>query len=69
MRNTKRKHMKEKGHLYIKNKSRFYSLLLILIGIMSIFVFKKIEETDMTGPIVIISFSAMAYISTFGEDK
>ena len=63
------KHMMKKGRLYIKNESRFYALLLIILGIVSGFIFKAIGEIDMTGPIFIVLFSLLGYIGTFGEDE
>ena len=69
MRITKGKHLKERRKLYIKNESRFYALLLVILGIVSGFIFKAIGEIDMTGPISIVLFGVLGYISTFGEDK
>jgi len=63
------KHMKKKGRLYIKNESRFYALLLIVLGIVSGFIFKAIGEIDMTGPVFIVLFGLLGYIGTYGEDK
>lgn len=63
------KHMKKKGRLYIKNESRFYALLLIILGIVSGFIFKAIGEIDMTGPVFIVLFGLLGYIGTYGEDK
>ncbi len=63
------KHIMKKGRLYIKNKSRFYAFLLIILGIVSGFIFKTIGEIDMTGPIFIVLFGLLGYIGTFGEDE
>ena len=43
------KHMKKKGRLYIKNESRFYAFLLIILGIVSGFIFKTIGENKILG--------------------
>ena len=69
MRITKRKYLKERRKLYIKNESRFYALLVIILGIVSGFIFKAIGEIDMTGPIFIVLLGLLGYIGTFGEDK
>ena len=69
MRITKGKYLKERRKLYIKNESRFYALLLVILGIVSGFIFKAIGEIDMTGPIFIILLGLLGYIGTFGEDK
>lgn len=63
------KHMMKKGRLYIKNESRFYALLAIILGIVSGFIFKAIGEIDMTGPIFIVLLGLLGYIGTFGEDE
>lgn len=63
------KHMIKKGRLHIKNESRFYAFLLMILGIVSGFIFKAIGEIDMTGPIFIILFGLLVYIGTFGEDE
>ena len=62
------KHMKKRG-LHISNESRFYALLVVILGIVSGFIFKAIGEIDMTGPIFMILFGVLAYMGTFGEDK
>ena len=62
------KHMKKRG-LRINNESRFYALLVVILGIVSGFIFKAIGEIDMTGPIFIILFGVLGYIGTFGEDE
>ena len=62
------KHMKKRG-LHISNESRFYALLAVILGIISGFIFKAIGEIDMTGPIFMILFGTLGYISTFGEDE
>lgn len=69
MRITKGKYLKERRKLYIKNESRFYALLLVILGIVSGFIFKAIGEIDMTGPIFIVLLGLLGYIGTFGEDK
>lgn len=69
MRITKGKYLKERRKLYIKNESRFYALLLVILGIISGFIFKAIGEIDMTGPICIVLLGLLGYIGTFGEDK
>lgn len=63
------KHMKKKGRLYIKDESRFYTFILVILGIVSGFIFKAIGEIDMTGPIFIILLGLLGYIGTFGEDE
>lgn len=63
------KHMIKKGRLYIKNESKFYALLAIILGIVSGFIFKAIGEIDMTGPIFIVLLGLLGYIGTFGEDE
>lgn len=63
------KHMMKKGRLHIKNESRFYALLAIILGIVSGFIFKTIGEIDMTGPIFIVLLGLLGYIGTFGEDE
>ena len=62
------KHMKKRG-LHISNESRFYALLVVILGIVSGFIFKARGEIDMTGPIFMILFGTLGYISTFGEDE
>ena len=69
MRITKGKHLKERRKLYIKNESRFYALLLVILGIVSGFIFKAMGEIDMTGPIFVVLLGLLGYIGTFGEDK
>lgn len=69
MRITKGKYLKERRKLYIKNESRFYALLVVILGIVSGFIFKAIGEIDMTGPIFIVLLGLLGYIGTFGEDK
>lgn len=62
---NKRKHLRKKR---IVLTDRFYALMATLLGIVSIFIFKAIGETDMTGPIFIIFLGTLGYIGTFGED-
>ena len=62
------KHMKKRG-LHISNESRFYALLAVILGIVSVFIFKAIGEIDMTGPIFVILFGVLGYVGTFGEDE
>lgn len=62
---NKRKHLRKKR---IVLTDRFYALMATLLGIVSIFIFKAIEEIDMTGPIFIIFLGTLGYIGTFGED-
>ena len=69
MRIMKGKYLKERRKLYIKNESRFYALLVVILGIVSGFIFKAIGEIDMTGPIFTVLLGLLSYISTFGEDK
>lgn len=66
MKNTKGKHFKRRK---IVLTDRFYALMLILLGIVSIFIFKGIGEIDMTGPVFIIIMGIFGYAGTFGEDK
>ena len=53
----------------IKLTDRFYALMTILLGIGCIFIWKVLQEIDMTGPIFVIIMGTLCYISTFGEDK
>lgn len=71
MRHTKGqgKRMMKKGRLCIKNESRFYAFLLIILGIVSGFIFKATGEIDMTGPVFMVLFGLIGYIGTFGEDE
>ena len=69
MRITKGKHLKERRKLYINNESRFYALLVVILGIVSGFIFKAIGEIDMTGPIFVVLLGLLGYIGTFGEDE
>lgn len=62
---NKRKHLRKKR---IVLTDRFYALMATLLGIVSIFIFKVIGETDMTGPIFVIFLGTLGYIGTFGED-
>ena len=62
------KHMKKRG-LHISNESRFYALLVVILGIVSGFIFKAMGEIDMTGPIFVVLLGLLGYIGTFGEDK
>lgn len=63
---VKGKHMKRRR---IKLTDRFYALMLIILGIMSVFIFRLLNETDMTGPLFVILFGLMGYIGTYGEDE
>jgi hypothetical protein len=63
------KHMMKKGRLHIKNESRFYALLVVILGIASGFIFKAIGEIDITGPIFLVLFGLLGYIGTFVEDE
>lgn len=66
------KQKRNKGKYLRKRKivltDRFYALMSILLGILSMFIFKEIGETDVTGPIFIIFLGTLGYIGTFGED-
>ena len=53
----------------IKLTNRFYALMTILLGIGSLFMFKALNEIDITGPIFVIIMGILCYASTFGEDK
>lgn len=64
-RNTGKKSKKRK----ITLTSRFYALMCIVLGILSIFIFKVIGEIDMTGPVFVILMGTLAYIGSFGEDE
>lgn len=66
MNNTKGKHLKRRK---IKLTDRFWALMIMLTGIISVFIFKSIGEVDMTGPVFAILFGLYAYICTYGEDK
>lgn len=66
MKNTKGKHLKRRK---IVLTSRFWALMMVILGIVSGFIFKRIGEVDMTGPIFMVLFGLYAYICTFGEDK
>ncbi len=63
-RNTGKK--SKKGRITLT--SRFYALMCTVLGILSIFIFKAIGETDMTGPVFVILMGTLAYIGSFGED-
>lgn len=60
------KHLKRRK---IKLTDRFWALMLILFGILSMFIFVKMGESDVTGQVFIIFIGALAYIDTFEEDK
>ena len=64
-RNTGKKSKKKR----ITLTSRFYALMCIVLGILSIFIFKAIGEIDMTGPVFVIFLGTLGYIGTFGEDN
>lgn len=64
-RNTGKKSKKRR----ITLTSRFYALMCIVLGILSIFIFKAIGEIDMTGPVFVIFLGTLGYIGTFGEDN
>ena len=64
-RNTEKKSKKRR----ITLTSRFYALMCIVLGILSIFIFKAIGEIDMTGPVFVIFLGTLGYIGTFGEDN
>lgn len=66
MKYMKGKHSKRRKIVFT---SRFYALMTILLGILSIFIFKGIGELDITGPILMILIGSLAYIGSFGEDK
>lgn len=68
MKKTKGKHFINKRRRIILTP-RFYALMIVLTSIISIFIFKKLGEQDMTGPVFGILFGLYAYICTFGEDK
>lgn len=63
---NKGKHLRKRK---IVLTDRFYALMSILLGILSMFIFKEIGETDVTGPIFIIFLGTLGYIGTFGEDN
>lgn len=48
---------------------RFYALMVVVLGIISIFIFKAIGETDITGSVFLILLGTLGYIGTFGEDN
>jgi len=62
---VKGKHMKRRR---IRLTDRFYALMLILLGIGSLFIFKAMNEYDVTGPVFIILLGLLGYIGTYGED-
>ena len=64
-RNTGKKSKKRR----ITLTSRFYALMCIVLGILSIFIFKAIGEIDMTGPVFAIFLGTLGYIGSFGEDE
>lgn len=66
MKSTKGKHFKKRK---ITLTDRFYALMIMIIGIVSIFIFKSVGETDMTGSVFAILFGLLTYIGTYGEDK
>lgn len=53
----------------IKLTERFFALMTILLGIGSIFMFRLLNEIDITGPIFVIILGVLAYVGTFGEDE
>ena len=60
------KHLKRRK---IKLTERFWALMVILLGILSMFIFVKMGESDVTGQVFMIFIGTLAYIDTFGEDK
>lgn len=60
------KHLKRRK---IKLTDRFWALMLILFGILSMFIFVKMGESDVTGQVFVIFIGILAYIDTFEEDK
>lgn len=65
----KGKHMKKKGRLHIKNESRFYALMAIILGLITIPLFAWINDGDITGSMFMILLGTLGYAGTFGEDK
>lgn len=65
------KNLKEnkRKKIRITNPDRFWSLMVILLGILSVFIFKSVNEMDMTGPVFVIFLGTLGYIGTFGEDE
>lgn len=64
----KGKHMKR--NLVIKNESRFYSVLIILLSLVMIPIFKIFNQGDITGSILLLILGLMGYIGTYlKEDK
>ena len=67
MKHTKGKHLKKRGR--IRLTSRFYALMVTILGFISIFIFDAIGETDITGPIFVMFLGILAYAGSFGEDE
>lgn len=65
MKKIRGKHMKRKKYVLTE---RFWALMITLLGVFSIFLFKQLNETDVTGPIFIILIGLLGYIGSFGED-
>ena len=66
MKHTKGKHLKKRGR--IRLTSRFYALMVTILGFISIFIFDAIGETDITGPIFVMFLGLLGYAGSFGED-
>lgn len=66
MKHTKGKHLKRRK---IVLTSRFYALMTIILGFMSLFIFDAIGETDITGPIFVMFLGILGYVGSFGEDE
>lgn len=64
MKNTKGKHLKNKRRRIIF-KDRFYSLITLLLGLISIPVIAKINDGDITISIFFIIISFIIYIESF----
>lgn len=49
--------------------SRFYALMTIIIGFISLFILDAVGETDATGPVFVMFLGILIYAGSFGEDE
>ena len=64
---NKGKHMKQKRKFILT--TRFYALMVILIGFLTIPILCALNYGDVTISIITITIGLLSYIDTFGEES
>lgn len=67
MKKTKAKHLKNKRRF--KLTSRFYALITLIFGVITIPIISKINNGDITANIFITILGLFGYIGSFKGDK